>query len=185
MAEKLFAVVLGGYAPRCNTELHDVVFVVGESIQETFPSLLGKWFGTPESCHVDAWTELSIVDGYRIRLEPHPQEGGRKLFFINLGAYDPRHFGELHACTFLVSEDRRDVRERAHDARELGEDTDLEDPRGGVFCCPARRRGSVKWVTNRGCGALQAAELQHSSRDRAGPPVSPGSHRADSRAPRS
>ena len=29
MENKLFAVYLGGRAPKCNTELHDVVFVVG------------------------------------------------------------------------------------------------------------------------------------------------------------
>ncbi len=31
MKPKLFAVYLGGRAPKCNTELHDVVFVVGAS----------------------------------------------------------------------------------------------------------------------------------------------------------
>lgn len=113
MAEKLFAVVLGGYAPRCNIELHDVVFVVGESIEATFPALLEKWFGTPESCHVDAWTELSVVDGHRVHLQPQAAETRSRLYFTNLGAYDPRHFGELHACTFLVSGGRREVRERA------------------------------------------------------------------------
>ena len=113
MPEKLFAVVLGGYAPRCNTELHDVVFVVGESLESTYPLLLQNWFGTPESCHVDAWAELAVVDGFRVRLDRNPVQGAQRLYFINLGAYDPRHFGELHACAFLVSDHPRKVRERA------------------------------------------------------------------------
>lgn len=33
---KLFAVYLGGRADRCNIELHDVVFVVGSCIEETY-----------------------------------------------------------------------------------------------------------------------------------------------------
>lgn len=44
--EKLFAVYLGGRADRCNIELHDVVFVVGSSIEETYPLLAKKWFGS-------------------------------------------------------------------------------------------------------------------------------------------
>jgi len=34
--KKLFAVYLGGRAPRCNTELHDVVFVAGEAIEACY-----------------------------------------------------------------------------------------------------------------------------------------------------
>ena len=37
MTQKLFAVYLGGRAPKANIELHDVVFVVGESIEQTYP----------------------------------------------------------------------------------------------------------------------------------------------------
>ena len=45
---KLFAVYLGGRAPKCNTELHDVVFAVGASIEDTYDRLLELWFGSPE-----------------------------------------------------------------------------------------------------------------------------------------
>jgi len=38
--KKLFAVYLGVRADRCNIELHDVVFVVGTSIEDTYPL---KW----------------------------------------------------------------------------------------------------------------------------------------------
>ena len=36
MSLKLFAVCLGGRAPKCNTELHDVVFVVGARVEDTY-----------------------------------------------------------------------------------------------------------------------------------------------------
>lgn len=80
MGNKLFAVYLGGRAPKCNTELHDVVFAVGESIEATYPRLMDKWFGDPRRVHLDSNTdnlfdvddclEISEVDGWHIHLEP-------------------------------------------------------------------------------------------------------------------
>jgi hypothetical protein len=56
---KLFAVYLGGRAAGCMIETHDVVFVVGHSLEETYPQLIKKWFGIPEQLHIDhilSWT---------------------------------------------------------------------------------------------------------------------------------
>lgn len=36
---KLFSVFLGGRADKCNTELHDVVFTLGEKIEDTYNDL--------------------------------------------------------------------------------------------------------------------------------------------------
>lgn len=81
---KLFAVYLGGRAPKCNTELHDVVFVVGESIEGTYERLLELWFGSAEGLHIDSWMELSVVDKHRVRLNTEPATMDKKLFFVNL-----------------------------------------------------------------------------------------------------
>jgi hypothetical protein len=113
MSKKLFAVYLGGRAPRCNTELHDVVFVVGDSIEATYERLMDKWFGDPLRMHLDSWVELRIVDGWRVSLSAAPSAAGRKLFFINLGAYLPGQFTELHANAFVVAADEREVKTRA------------------------------------------------------------------------
>ena len=43
--EKLFAVYLGGRAPKCNTEIHDVVFTTGQSIEDTYEQLMDQWLG--------------------------------------------------------------------------------------------------------------------------------------------
>jgi hypothetical protein len=117
MAKKLFAVYLGGRAPKCNTELHDVVFVVGNSVEETYHSLMDKWFGDPLRLHLDSWLELDVVDGYRVTLGAAPDPGTKKLFFINLGAYLPGQFTELHANAFVVAESEKEVKARAK--REL------------------------------------------------------------------
>jgi hypothetical protein len=111
--KKLFAVYLGGRAPRCNTELHDVVFIAGESIETSYDRLMDKWFGDPLRLHIDSWVELQVVDGYRISLQPQPPAQGNKLYFINLGAYLPGQFTELHANAFVVAASEVDVKKRA------------------------------------------------------------------------
>jgi hypothetical protein len=113
MSKKLFAVFLGGRVPRCNTELHDVVFVVGDAIGATYEQLMDKWFGDPLRMHLDSWVELRIVDGYGISLSRAPSAPGKKLYFINLGAYLPGQFTELHANAFVVAGDEREVKSRA------------------------------------------------------------------------
>jgi len=113
MSKKLFAVYLGGRAPKCNTELHDVVFVVGGSIESTYERLMDKWFGDPLRLHIDSWIELGIVDGYRVSLGGAPEAQDKRLFFINLGAYLPGQFTELHANAFVVASDENEVKSRA------------------------------------------------------------------------
>ena len=103
MIKKLFAVYLGGRAPKANIELHDVVFAVGETIEATYEQLMDKWFGTPKGLHLDSWMELDIVDGYKITLSDWKSTGNLKLYFINLGAYLSGQFMEAHANTFLVA----------------------------------------------------------------------------------
>ena len=113
MSMKLFAVYLGGRAPKCNTELHDVVFVAGETIESTYERLMDKWFGNPLRVHLDSWIELQIIDGHRVVLRPGPSGQNEKLFFVNMGGYRPGEFTELHANAFVVAGDEREVKERA------------------------------------------------------------------------
>jgi hypothetical protein len=110
---RLFAVYLGGRAPRCNTELHDVVFVTGESIEASYERLMDKWFGDPLRLHIDSWIELRVADGHRISLQPHPPALGKNLYFINLGAYLPGQFTEAHANAFVVAASEVEVKQRA------------------------------------------------------------------------
>lgn len=109
---KLFAVYLGGRAPRANTELHDVVFAVGAAIEDTYPQLLDKWFGDPVGLHIDSWRELDVVDGWRVSLAQTPAPSDVKLFFVNLGAYGD-DFTELHATGFYVAANATQAKTRA------------------------------------------------------------------------
>lgn len=114
--KKLFAVYLGGRAPGCNTELHDVVFVVGDTIEATYEQLMETWFGAPVGLHVDSWMELSAVDGHRVSLSESEPAGHKKLYFVNLGGYADGVFTELHANVFLAAETAQEAKAKAKSA---------------------------------------------------------------------
>jgi hypothetical protein len=112
---KLFAVYLGGSAPRSNIELHDVVFVAGSSLAETYPKLKEKWFGYPEKIpHIDSYIELTHADGFQINLTTDSNiEGNYKLYFVNFGAYTENLFGEVHQSAFYVAKDKAEATQKA------------------------------------------------------------------------
>lgn len=118
----LYAVYLGGRAPKCNTELHDVVFVVGERIEDTYEQLLDLWFGSPEGLHLDSWMVLDVVDGFEVSISREPCPGEEKLFFVNLGAYRPGVFTELHANGFAVAVEKKGIIARAKSELLVGMD---------------------------------------------------------------
>jgi len=112
MTMQLFAVTLGGRAPKGNTELHDVVFVSGETIEATYDQLLAKWFGQPQRLHLDSWIAVDVVDGHRVRLG-EASDSTKRLYFVNLGAYAAETFAEVHANGLFVAETREDAKIRA------------------------------------------------------------------------
>ncbi|GIR04327.1 MAG: hypothetical protein CM15mP15_0660 [Prochlorococcus sp.] len=65
----LFLVVLGGRAKKANIELHDVRWVVGSKIEDTFDTLRKDWFGSIEGLHIDSYKKINYVDGYKINLK--------------------------------------------------------------------------------------------------------------------
>lgn len=112
---KLFAVFVGGGHPRANIELHDMRFVVGETLEATIPQLRAAWWGKPGSLHIDGYAELTAVDGWQVELKsgPAPEAPRRALWFVNIGGYSPASFGEQHHYLFLAGEERAKVWSRA------------------------------------------------------------------------
>src|SRR3984885_11661792 len=93
---KLFLVYLGGGTPTSNIELHDVQFVAGGTIEDTFEQLRQRWFGTVKGLHLDTYLELRFVDGFRVELRREPSDRPEKLYFVNFGGYDSSSVAELH-----------------------------------------------------------------------------------------
>ncbi len=99
---KIFAIYIGGRTDTSLIELHDMRFVIADSIEETYPVLKEKWWGKPENLHIDCWGELNSADGHNITLKSEPSESENRLYFVNLGGYDPENFTELHKNVFVV-----------------------------------------------------------------------------------
>ena len=125
---KLFSVFLGGRADKCNIELHDVVFTLGEKIEDSYNDLLGKWFGLPDRLHIDSWVEINMVEGYKISLSKEKNKTTKKLYFVNLGAYEKDRFEELHESRFMVDVNKINVKKRAKKQLLIGkEQVHLDD----------------------------------------------------------
>lgn len=108
---KLYMILLGCKPQGRHVEQHDVFFGIAPSLTELVGEMENFW---PDSgkLHIDAWREVNAVDGYQIRVQPKSglddqiaiQES--KLFFINLGGYQPSRFEEQHYMLLTVKTDR-------------------------------------------------------------------------------
>ena len=106
----LFLVVLGGRTSKSNVEVHDVRWVVGETIIETFPTLRKDWFGIQKGLHIDSYKEIKYIDGYKIKIteatKTYPEDSycrNKSLWFINLGGYNPEKMPEEHLFRLIVA----------------------------------------------------------------------------------
>lgn len=115
----LFVIYIGGSHPRSLIELHDIRFVVAQSLEQTYDFLKHCWWGTPNSLHIDAWGILKQADGYDIHFSQDKFENRNKLYFVNLGGYDPTQFTELHKNIFVVAENKEEAKKKA--LREVSE----------------------------------------------------------------
>ena len=104
----LYLVVLGGRAKKANVELHDVRWVVGSKIEDTFGTLRKDWFGSPKGLHIDSYKKIRYIDGYKINLINFEKDkidkkklvktnkAKKHLWFVNIGGYNPTSMQEKH-----------------------------------------------------------------------------------------
>jgi hypothetical protein len=95
--QKLFMLLLGCKPSGRNTEQHDIFFSIGSSLSSLVPSIRQFWPEAGDTLHIDAYREVTQVDGYAIKVqrkEAGPE--GARLFFINLGGYKANEFEEFH-----------------------------------------------------------------------------------------
>jgi hypothetical protein len=110
---KLFAIYIGGEHPGAHVEVHDMRFVVADTIRDTHEQLRAEWWGTPGTLHIDCWAEVDHADGHDVTLRPEPATGFQKLYFVNLGGYDGEEFAEKHKNVFVVATSVSDAKSRA------------------------------------------------------------------------
>ena len=113
--QKLWVVLVGGYPDKAHTEVHDIRFVVGETIEDTFGALKEQWWGGTDRLHLDAWGALEWADGHRIVVSDERPEGAvdASLWFCHLGGYRDGFFGELHSEVFVVAADKGEAKRKA------------------------------------------------------------------------
>ncbi|NEU09700.1 DUF1543 domain-containing protein [Flavihumibacter sp. R14] len=106
---KLYLLLLGSKAPGRNVEQHDYFFAIGKSLQELIPRIKAFWPEAGRSIHIDGWREITSVDGHRVRVVLKSEANevpAKKLFFINLGGYQPGKLEEQHYTVLTVQDDR-------------------------------------------------------------------------------
>ena len=113
----LFIVMLGGRHARANTEVHDVVLAVGDSLEEVYPQLKNAWFGEQKGLHIDAWAQIYGVafegKNYQIQFtDAAPNQADQKLYLLNLGGYDAGEFGELHRYVLVLAQNAMVAKQR-------------------------------------------------------------------------
>ncbi len=110
----LFVIYIGGSHKSSLIELHDIRFIVANSIEETYGALRESWWGIPKSLHIDAWGILKSVDGYQITITTDKSVNKENtLFFVNLGGYDHNQFTELHKNIFVVASNEIEAKQKA------------------------------------------------------------------------
>jgi Domain of Unknown Function (DUF1543) len=104
---KLFMLMLGCTPAGRNTEQHDMFFSVAETIKDLVPEIKAFWPEAKGNIHVDAWREVTQVNGYSITVvtKDAATEAAEKLFFLNLGGYKPGEFDEFHYKMLAVAGD--------------------------------------------------------------------------------
>jgi hypothetical protein len=70
-------------------------------------------WGAEGTLHIDCWAEIDHADGYDVELREEPFRGRERLFFVNLGGYDPAEFAEQHRNMFVVAESVTEAKARA------------------------------------------------------------------------
>jgi hypothetical protein len=107
---KLFMLLLGSKAPGRHVEQHDFFFGVAHELKDLVGEIKLFWPEAGDKIHIDAWREVTAVNGYQIRIisrsEPNYTDINKKLFFINLGGYQENKFEEQHYTVLTVKTDR-------------------------------------------------------------------------------
>ena len=118
----LYLVVLGGRAKKANVELHDVRWVVGSKIEDTFGTLRKDWFGSPKGLHIDSYKKIRYIDGYKINLINFEKDkidkkklvktnkAKKHLWFVNIGGYNPTSMQEKHEFGLVIASNKLEAK---------------------------------------------------------------------------
>ncbi len=114
---KLYMVLLGCRVKDRHTEQHDIFFGIGDSVKSLIPDITKFWPEAKGRLHIDAWREVTQVDGYKIEVLPKDaidiENNDLKLYFLNLGGYKRNEFEEYHYKLLAVDKNILDASKQA------------------------------------------------------------------------
>jgi hypothetical protein len=99
-------ILIGCTPPDRHTEQHDVFFGVGQNLYQLKQDIIDFWPEANGEVHIDAWREVTNVDGYKISIVNRQEKitaDSDKLFFINMGGYKQNEFEEFHYKMITVA----------------------------------------------------------------------------------
>ncbi|MBW4890185.1 DUF1543 domain-containing protein [Mucilaginibacter sp. HMF5004] len=100
---KLYMLLLGCRPPGRHVEQHDFFFGIAPSLKALIPDIKYFWPENKGNIHIDAWREVTAVNGYKVDVvKQTPANQTQTLFFINLGGYLPEKFEEQHYTLLTV-----------------------------------------------------------------------------------
>ena len=112
--EKLYILLVGAQLAGRNIEQHDIYFGIGTSIRDMVPQVKAFWPEAKKNLHLDAWREVTLVDGYNISVVEKPSpKNTTQLFFINLGGYKESVFEEFHYKMLVVAPNKAQAIQQA------------------------------------------------------------------------
>ena len=146
----LYLVVLGGRAKKANIELHDVRWVVGSKIEDTYETLRKDWFGSPKGLHIDSYKKIKHIDGYKINLINFERDkkdakqlvkknkSKKSLWFVNIGGYNPTSMQEKHEFGLVAASTKLEAKNIAKSKWLIGCKKKHNDDIASLemlFCC--------------------------------------------------
>ena len=106
--KKVYMITVGGSIQNANLEVHSVQFVYAENIEDTYPILKERWYGS--SLHLDGYKVLDKIDGYEVDLNGKIDEN---LYLVVYGGYQKDIIDELHDYTFVIAKDEKEAKHLA------------------------------------------------------------------------
>ena len=99
--------------------------VIGTKIEDTFDQLRNDWFGSDNGLHIDSYKKIDSIDGYKINLinkesrelqnkiSKKGRISNKKLWFVNIGGYDPNSMQEKHEFGLVVASSSSEAKNKA------------------------------------------------------------------------
>lgn len=136
---KLFMIGLGGSIQGANIEVHDMQFVIAETIEDCYKVVKERWYGN--NLHIDSYTELKYIDGYKVDLSGKSE---LELYMIVYGGYTKEVIDELHKYHFILSSSVKEAKRLAKIAMKQFPTMDHVDSVINVFENAVSRFGLIQ-----------------------------------------